>query len=169
KYVSSMVSEHQYEIGGVMKRIKSPVFAGFLLGKLSYAREKNIKLIISEGSDLPDIYDERIIHELITIVGNVINNALDAVMNCEKKRVEVGIQYGDTLIITVQDTGKGIQENEIDALFIKGYSTKGDNRGYGLHLVKESIQRINGEIHIHSLVGEGTTITIEIPNSRDER
>ncbi|MED1408629.1 sensor histidine kinase [Bacillus paramycoides] len=169
KYVSSMVSEHQYEIGGVMKKIKSPVFAGFLLGKLSYAREKNIKLIISEDSYLPEIYDERIIHELITIVGNLIDNALDAVTNCEKKQVEVGIQYGDTLIITVHDTGKGIQEDEMDALFIKGYSTKGDNRGYGLHLVKESIQRINGEIHIHSLVGEGTTITIEIPKSRDER
>ncbi|MED1568178.1 sensor histidine kinase [Bacillus paramycoides] len=169
KYVSSMVSEHQYEIGGVMKRIKSPVFAGFLLGKLSYAREKNIKLIIKEDSYLPEIYDERIIHELITVVGNLIDNALDAVTNCEKKQVEVGIQYGDTLIITVQDTGKGIQEDEMDALFIKGYSTKGDNRGYGLHLVKESIQRINGEIHIHSLVGEGTTITIEIPKSRDER
>ncbi|MED0981310.1 sensor histidine kinase [Bacillus paramycoides] len=169
KYVSSMVSEHQYEIGGVMKRIKSPVFAGFLLGKLSYAREKNIKLIISEDSYLPEIYDERIIHELITIVGNLIDNALDAVTNCEKKQVEVGIQYGDTLIITVHDTGKGIQEDEIDALFIKGYSTKGDNRGYGLHLVKESIQRINGEIYVHSLLGTGTTITIEIPKSRDER
>ena len=169
KYVSSMVSEHQYEIGGVMKKIQSPVFAGFLLGKLSYAREKNIKLIIKEDSYLPEIYDERIIHELITIVGNLINNALDAVTNCEKKQVEVGIQYGDTLIITVQDTGKGIKEDEIDALFIKGYSTKGDNRGYGLHLVKESIQRINGEIYVHSLLGTGTTITIEIPKSRDER
>ncbi|RWS41428.1 two-component system sensor histidine kinase DcuS [Bacillus mycoides] len=169
KYVSSMVSEHQYEIGGIMKKIQSPVFAGFLLGKLSYAREKNIKLIIKDDSYLPEIYDERIIHELITIVGNLINNALDAVMNCEKKQVEVGIQYGDTLIITVQDTGKGIKEDEIDALFIKGYSTKGDNRGYGLHLVKESIQRINGEIYVHSLLGTGTTITIEIPKSRDER
>jgi len=169
KYVSSMVSEHQYEIGGIMKKIQSPVFAGFLLGKLSYAREKNIKLIIKEDSYLPEIYDERIIHELITIVGNLINNALDAVMNCEKKQVEVGIQDGDTLIITVQDTGKGIHEDEIDALFIKGYSTKGDNRGYGLHLVKESIQRINGEIYVHSLLGTGTTITIEIPKSRDER
>ncbi len=169
KYVSSMVSEHQYEIGGIMKKIQSPVFAGFLLGKLSYAREKNIKLIIKEDSYLPEIYDERIIHELITIVGNLINNALDAVTNCEKKQVEVGIQYGDTLIITVQDTGKGIKEDEIDALFIKGYSTKGDNRGYGLHLVKESIQRINGGIYVHSLLGTGTTITIEIPKSRDER
>ncbi|KWU60772.1 histidine kinase [Bacillus mycoides] len=169
KYVSSMVSEHQYEIGGIMKKIQSPVFAGFLLGKLSYAREKNIKLIIKEDSYLPEIYDERIIHELITIVGNLINNALDAVMNCEKKQVEVGIQYGDTLIITVQDTGKGIKEDEIDALFIKGYSTKGDNRGYGLHLVKESIQRINGRIYVHSLLGAGTIITIEIPKSRDER
>ncbi|MBM6646505.1 two-component system sensor histidine kinase DcuS [Bacillus sp. RIT809] len=169
KYVSSMVSEHQYEIGGIMKKIQSPLFAGFLLGKLSYAREKNIKLIIKEDSYLPEIYDERIIHELITIVGNLINNALDAVTNCEKKQVEVGIQYGDTLIITVQDTGKGIKEDEIDALFIKGYSTKGDNRGYGLHLVKESIQRINGRIYVHSLLGTGTTITIEIPKSRDER
>ncbi len=169
KYVSSMVSEHQYEIGGIMKKIQSPVFAGFLLGKLSYAREKNIKLIIKEDSYLPEIYDERIIHELITIVGNLINNALDAVTNCEKKQVEIGIQYGDTLIITVQDTGKGIKEDEIDALFIKGYSTKGDNRGYGLHLVKESIQRINGEIYVHSLLGTGTTITIEIPKVRDER
>ena len=169
KYISGMVSEHQYEIGGVMKRIKSPVFAGFLLGKLSYAREKNIKLIISEDSYMPEIDDESITHELITIVGNLIDNALEAVTNCEKKQVEVEIQYGNTLIITVQDTGKGIQEKEIEALFTKGYSTKGDNRGYGLYLVKESIQRINGEIHMHSLVGKGTTITIEIPKGRDER
>ncbi len=168
KYISGMVSEHQYEIGGVMERIKSPVFAGFLLGKLSYAREKNIKLIVSEDSYMPEIDDESIIHELITIVGNLIDNALEAVTNCEKKQVELEIQYGDTLIITVQDTGKGIQE-EIGALFTKGYSTKGDNRGYGLYLVKESIQRINGEIHMHSLVGKGTTITIEIPKGRDER
>lgn len=169
KYISGMVSEHQYEIGGIMKRIKSPVFAGFLLGKLSYAREKNIKLIISEDSYMPEIEDESITHELITIVGNLIDNALEAVENCEKKQVEVKIQYGDTLIITVQDTGKGIQEEEIGALFTKGYSTKGDNRGYGLYLVTESIQRINGEIHVYSLVGKGTTITIEIPKGRDER
>ncbi len=169
KYISGMVSEHQYEIGGIMKRIKSPVFAGFLLGKLSYAREKNIKLIISEDSYMPEIADESITHELITIVGNLIDNALEAVANCEKKQVEVKIQYGDTLIITVQDTGKGIQEEEIGALFTKGYSTKGDNRGYGLYLVTESIQRINGEIHVYSLVGKGTTITIEIPKGRDER
>ncbi len=169
KYISGMVSEHQYEIGGVMKRIKSPVFAGFLLGKLSYAREKNIKLIISEDSYMPEIDDESIIHELITIVGNLIDNALEAVTNCEQKQVEVKVQQGDILTITVQDTGKGIQEKEIEELFTKGYSTKGDNRGYGLYLVKESIQRINGEIHMHSLVGKGTTITIEIPKGRDER
>ncbi|MCZ2970364.1 ATP-binding protein, partial [Acinetobacter baumannii] len=104
-----------------MKRIKSPVFAGFLLGKLSYAREKNIKLIISEDSYMPEIDDESITHELITIVGNLIDNALEAVTNCEKKRVEVKIQHGDILTITVQDTGKGIQEKEIEQLFTKGY------------------------------------------------
>ena len=54
---------------------------------------------------MPEIYDESITHELITIVGNLIDNALEAVMNCEKKQVEIGIQYGDALTITVQDTG----------------------------------------------------------------
>ena len=45
-----------------------------------------------------------------------------------KKQVEIEIQHGDILTITVQDTGKGIQEKEIEELFTKGYSTKGDNR-----------------------------------------
>ena len=111
KYISGMVSEHQYEIGGVMKRIKVQYLL-VLLGKLSYAREKNIKLIISEDSYMPEIDDESITHELITIVGNLIDNALEAVTNCEKKRVEVKIQHGDILTITVQDTGKGIQEKK---------------------------------------------------------
>ena len=169
KYVSSMVSEHQYEIGGIMRKIKNPVFAGFLLGKLSYAREKNIQLIVSEDSYLPETNDESIIHELITIVGNLIDNAVDAVMNCEKKQVQVSIRYEDRLIITVQDTGTGIEKDKFNTIFMKGYSTKGDNRGYGLYLVNESIKRIDGEIYFHSLLGKGTTITIEIPyKSRDD-
>ncbi|MFI8708408.1 sensor histidine kinase [Bacillus sp. NPDC077411] len=168
-YVSSMVSEHQYEIGDVMRKIKNPVFAGFLLGKLSYAREKGIELTISEDSYLPQPDDEGIIHELITIVGNLIDNALDAVADCKYKQVNVVIKYYDKLIVKVTDTGNGIKQEEIDKLFVKGYSTKGENRGYGLYLVKESIERIKGNIHIDSVLGEQTIITIETPyKSRDE-
>ena len=98
---------------------------------------------------MPEIDDESITHELITIVGNLIDNALEAVTNCEKKQVEVEIQYGNTLIITVQDTGKGIQEKNRGIIYERLFY-KGDNRGYGLYLVKESIQRINGKfICIH--------------------
>ncbi|HDR7213094.1 TPA: two-component system sensor histidine kinase DcuS [Bacillus cytotoxicus] len=166
KYVSSMVSEHQYEIGGVMKKVKNPVFVGFLLGKLSYARERNIELIVSEDSYLPDIFDESMIHELITIVGNLIDNALDAVTNCEEKRVQIAIYYEDTLMIVVKDTGHGIPTDRLDTVLMKGYSTKGKNRGYGLFLVNESMKRINGKIHIQSLLEKGTTITIEIPYTK---
>lgn len=118
---------------------------------------------------MPEPDDESIIHELITIVGNLIDNALDAVMNCERKQVHVSIHYQDKLIITVQDTGNGIRKDEIDKVFVKGYSTKGENRGYGLYLVNDSLKQINGNIHVDSLLGKGTTITIEIPyKSRDE-
>ncbi|MGF9963587.1 sensor histidine kinase [Bacillus rhizoplanae] len=168
-YISSMVSEHQYEIGDVMRKIKNPVFAGFMLGKLSYAREKGIELIISEDSHLPESADESIIHELITIVGNLIDNALDAVANCESKQVHISIQYKDKLIVKVTDTGHGIKKEEIDKVFTKGYSTKGENRGYGLYLVKDSIERLKGNIYIDSVLGKGTTITVEAPyKSRDE-
>ncbi|ENQ3107787.1 two-component system sensor histidine kinase DcuS [Bacillus cereus] len=168
-YVSSMVSEHQYEIGDVMRKIKNPVFAGFLLGKLSYAREKGIELTISEDAYLPEPEDEDIIHELITIVGNLIDNALDAVADCKNKQVNVEIIYYNGLIVKVTDTGNGIKQEEIDKLFVKGYSTKGENRGYGLYLVKESVERIKGTIHIDSVLGKRTTISIETPyKSRDE-
>ncbi|WP_242145028.1 MULTISPECIES: sensor histidine kinase [unclassified Bacillus cereus group] len=166
KYVSSMVSEQQYEIGGIMKKVKNPVIVGFLLGKLSYARERNIALIVSEDSYLPDIFDESMIHELITIVGNLIDNALDAVTNCEEKRVQIEIYYEDTLMIIVKDTGHGIPTDRLDTVLMKGYSTKGNNRGYGLFLVNESMKRINGKIHVQSLVEKGTTITIEIPYTK---
>lgn len=168
-YVSSMVSEHQYEIGDVMRKIKNPVFAGFLLGKLSYAREKGIELTINEEAYLPEPEDEEIIHELITIVGNLIDNALDAVADCENKQVNVEIKYYNGLIVKVTDTGNGIKQEELDKLFVKGYSTKGENRGYGLYLVKESVERIKGTIHIDSVLGKRTTISIETPyKSRDE-
>ncbi|MFD3449395.1 DcuS/MalK family sensor histidine kinase [Microbacteriaceae bacterium 4G12] len=168
-YISSMVSEHQYEIGGVMKKIKNPIFAGFMLGKLSYAREKGIELLVSEDSYLPEPDDEGIIHELITIVGNLIDNALAAVADCECKQVRVSIQSRDKLMIKVTDTGKGIKKEDMDKVFVKGYSTKGENRGYGLYLVNESIKRIRGTINIDSVLGKGTTIIIETPyKSGDE-
>ena len=93
KYISGMVSEHQYEIGGVMKRIKVQYLL-VLLGKLSYAREKNIKLIISEDSYMPEIDDESITHELITIVGNLIDNALEAVTNVKRSKLKLRYNMG---------------------------------------------------------------------------
>ena len=87
--------------------------------------------------------------------------------NCEKKQVEVEIQYGDTLTITVQDTGKGIQEEEIGALFTKLFH-KGDNRGYNLYLVKRKYTANKWENSCVFISRKGTTITIEIPKGRDE-
>ena len=58
------------------------------------------------------------------------------------------------------------KEEEIDN-YLQRLFHKGRIVDYGLYLVKESIQRINGEFTF--IVGKGTTITIEIPKGRDER
>ena len=69
----------------------------------------------------------------------------------------------EELIITVEDSGPGIPEEMVPKITDKGFSTKGENRGYGLNLVKRSVEECHGSIEIESIQGEGTTFVVKIP------
>lgn len=161
-YIKTIANKYQVEIGFVVKHFKDPVLAGFVLGKISFAREKNIKFVISENSYVPEPKDPEITHELITIVGNLIDNAIEAVDSIENyKSISLDIVYGKELLeIVINDNGIGITEDRIKEIFIKGFSTKGENRGLGLSLVKYSIDKLNGTININSNENEGTTFQV---------
>lgn len=163
-YIDEVVSHHQTEAGFVAGLVKDPVLAGFLLGKLSFAREANVELIISGDSVLPEAADSGIIHEIITILGNLIDNAVEAVKECKNQKVSLRFDYFEGLLVAeVHDTGEGIPEPLRLKLFEKGFSTKGENRGYGLFLVQQSLKKINGELEIDSKKGEGCTFIVSIP------
>lgn len=163
-YITDIVDHQQSEVTFVVERFRDPVLAGFILGKLSYAREAGADFIISGEGILPKAENPDTIHNVITILGNLIDNALDAVKDSPQKRLTLRFDYfEDTLVVELHDTGKGIADPLKDQIFSKGFSTKGENRGFGLFLAWQSVERLNGEIELESRAGEGTTFIVSIP------
>ncbi|MHB8073168.1 DcuS/MalK family sensor histidine kinase [Desulfosporosinus fructosivorans] len=163
-YISKIAHQQQSEVGFIARHIKDPVLAGFILGKMSYAREVGAELVLSEECFLPEPADPQVIHELVTVFGNLVNNALEAVVNSPLKRIDVNFSYeDDVIILEVSDTGPGINHELKLQIFTKGYSTKGPNRGLGLYLVKRSLERLNGSIEIVSEESQGTQFKVSLP------
>lgn len=122
-----------------------------LLSRKLVAKERKVELILNSKSN---IYQEHGIvdsKDLVTILGNLIENALEAcaVSDVEHKKVEIYIKEDDFRIqIIVKDNGIPIQFDDTEKMFIEGISSKGDNRGTGLYLVKNRVELYNGTIDI---------------------
>lgn len=164
EYINSIASKYQEQVGFVIRHIKDPVLAGFILGKMSYSREVKVEFILSEECFVPEPEEREITHELVTILGNLVDNAMEAVKDCKSKIVNLDLVYEDDILtIEVSDTGSGISDELKNEIFVRGYSTKGDNRGLGLYLVQKTVERLGGDIEIFSEIGNGTTFTIYLP------
>ncbi len=168
-FIRTLVDYRNQEFGSITQHIKDPALAGFIMGKLSYAREAKVDLSIECTSIIPEPAENKTTHELITILGNLIDNAIEAIEDSEDKTVEVNFSYKDEwLTIEVFDSGPGISSEQQKEIFRKGFSTKGKNRGYGLYLVQKSIMDLGGELVIDSKLLLGTNFYIKIPYEAKE-
>ncbi|WP_173916797.1 DcuS/MalK family sensor histidine kinase [Halobacillus sp. Marseille-Q1614] len=165
KFISKLVDHQAHEVGNITNHIKDPALAGFIIGKISYARESHVNLTVECETRLPKPKDPSLTHELITILGNVIDNAIESVMNTNNKSIHVQLSYIDDLLtMTVSDTGPGISKEKLPFIFQKGVSSKqGEHRGFGLYLVKNSVEKLEGSIEVDSHPEEGTTFSIIVP------
>jgi CitB family two-component system sensor histidine kinase MalK len=167
-YISDLAQQYQHEVGFVARRIKDPVVAGFFLGKLSRARELGVLLNLTEDSYLPPTHQADVVHELITIMGNLIDNALEAVQHTSQKNVVVHVEYCSGILqIKITDNGVGMSLEEQPLIFTKGYSTKSGNRGWGLALVAQSVTRLGGEIALSSTLEAGSEFRVWVPYERE--
>lgn len=164
EYIRQIAYKYQSETGAIIKNIKDPVLAGFLLGKLSWAHEAGVEMKLTENCFLPSMLAAPIIHDVITILGSLLNNAVESVENSENKKVEFEIsQTDDQLKIMVNDTGTGIaQENNLQ-IYQNAYSTKNKNRGIGLYQTKQILNRYKGTITFTSELNQGTTFYVNMP------
>lgn len=153
----------------LMTSIGEPVLAALLLGKVAQAAERGAELRITEDSVLSDSpFDPS---DLVTLCGNLIDNAVDAAVLTEPPHlVDVMIRPdGSDLLVRVHDTGAGMDEEILRLALQRGWSTKEHGeygRGLGLALVNQVVQRHRGSMQVST--DGGTTFEVRLPQGRRE-
>jgi sensor histidine kinase regulating citrate/malate metabolism len=144
--------------------VGEPALVALLLGKTAQADERGIELTITEDTHLPSNGDGVAMtgQEMVTVVGNLIDNAMDA---CDRDDpwVEVTVSQDDgTLVIRVADSGEGMEAGTFEKAMQRGYSTKGDanHHGLGLALVAQVVKRHQGTLTADITYGSVVTVTV---------
>lgn len=139
-YVSELSSESRSLGEGLRARTAPPE----LLAKITVAAEQDVQIKVTAESRLkrPPV-DQA---ELLTVVGNLLNNAVDALASTPRPRtVTVQFDDADGVFIAVRDNGPGVPAEKIDQVVVDGYSTKdprpGMRRGIGLALARRIVHR----------------------------
>lgn len=150
----------------VVASVQEPALTALLLGKAAQAGERGIDFEVGEGARWPEgVAPAR---DVVTIVGNLVDNALDAVATAKgARRVQVDAHVdGGYAVLTVEDTGPGLPPGEVERAFQRGYSTKqaaGEGRrGLGLALVAQSVQRLGGELRVEGPPGARFVVRIPV-------
>lgn len=132
----------------VVGAVREPVLAALLLGKSAEAAERGVELTIDEDSAFDDVGLDP--GALVTIVGNLVDNAIEA----GASRVRVLVRDD---VIRVADDGPGLVSQ---AAFEKGWTTKGDGRGLGLAMVGQAVRKLGGSIEVSA--DEGAVFTVRL-------
>ncbi|WP_345008444.1 sensor histidine kinase [Streptomyces shaanxiensis] len=171
EFVGEVVGDHRATAEQVAEKIQDPLLAALLVGKATVAAERGVALRLADRTGLPDrLIDPR---GLVTIVGNLVDNALDAVAGTPHARVEVELRAeGRTAILRVRDTGPGIPEEQRELIFTDGWSTKKRpahrERGIGLSLVRRLAERQGGSAVVDEAAGGGAEFTVVLPEALTE-
>jgi sensor histidine kinase regulating citrate/malate metabolism len=153
----------------VVDAVEEPVLAALLLGKTATAHERGVRLEIDPGTavgatGIPS-------GDLVTIVGNLLDNAIDAALSGDPPRE---VQFaawvdGDRLEIRVEDSGPGVDEEQAPRVFERGWTTKeaadapptGLGRGLGLALIDQAVRRNRGSVAVRP--GPGAQFSVSLP------
>ncbi|WPI28815.1 sensor histidine kinase [Klebsiella oxytoca] len=164
EYLLQTAHTYQADIGEIQHRIKSPVVAGFLIGKIQRAKERGFTLTLAEESLVPDCPNEKQVTVLVTVLGNLIENALDAMSGQAEGEVGLLLHYQNGWLSgEVSDDGPGIPADFIEDIFNKGFSTKGENRGVGLFLASQQLRELGGSLAVESEPGVFTQFFVHLP------
>ncbi|MGW7350191.1 sensor histidine kinase [Streptomyces sp. NPDC054784] len=177
----------------VTAAVAEPVLAALLLGKAAQANERGVELVLSPDSDVDDgsVPPELPARDLVTLLGNLIDNAVEAAAQpgaadvpdgaartrVRAPRVTVTVRTGagdgpgaaGQLVIGVADSGRGISPEAAEDVFRRGWSTKrpGDRgphgSGLGLALVQQITHRHGGTVSLGEAADGGAEFTVRLP------
>ncbi|WP_156365958.1 ATP-binding protein [Nocardiopsis sp. NRRL B-16309] len=174
KYVSQVGGARAQLSADVTGRVNDPSLAALLIAKTSLADEQRTRLLVSPGTRLEPVSAE-LSDDLVTVVANLIDNALDAVAptagGTERPWVEVEVVGGggDPVRVAVSDSGPGVPSELAGEVFQHGYTTKdgaGRKRGLGLAIVGLVCARRGGTATVTG--SQFTAVLHETPPAPEE-
>ena len=164
KYILDETESQQQITSQVIRHIKEPAVAALIIGRFSAARESGVTMLVDPASRLTALHGRISSNALVTIIGNLLNNAFDALHHQEDGQVTLSIQENDhAIMLQVVDNGEGISEEVQEHIFNRGFSTREGDRGTGLFLVNQVVAMLHGTIRIQSGEGEGSTFWVRLP------
>jgi two-component system CitB family sensor kinase len=176
-YIDAVSRDRSQLDSTVLTRINEPAVAALLIAKTSLARERGADLTLSAESSLPRV-DETLSMDLVTVIGNLLDNAIDAVTATETRLVEVDIRAVTTgddgplpallseVRVSVRDSGPGVDSALNDRVFEAGVTSKpragdGADHGFGLAIVRLVATRRGGQVAFRN--DDGAVFTATLP------
>ncbi|MFI6489776.1 ATP-binding protein [Streptomyces sp. NPDC050564] len=153
----------------VVAAVSEPVLAALLLGKAAQANERGVELVVSDDSAIDDglLPASLPARDLVTVLGNLIDNAVDAAQGTIGARVTVTAFTDESvLVLRVADTGAGVHPAHAEQVFQRGWSTKPagpGGRGLGLALVRQAVTRHKGRLTVREAAGGGAEFEVRLP------
>ncbi|MFE0579601.1 ATP-binding protein [Streptomyces sp. NPDC058874] len=168
EFVAEVVGAHRTTAEQVTEKVHDPLLAALLVGKATVAAERGIPLRLASATLLPD----RLVDPggLVTIVGNLVDNALDAAAGGTAPLVEVELRAeGRTAVLRVRDNGPGVPAARREEIFTEGWSTKlpraHRERGLGLALVRRLAERQGGSARAGEAADGGAEFSVVLPEA----
>jgi sensor histidine kinase regulating citrate/malate metabolism len=149
----------------VTQRISDPAVAALLIAKTTLAAESGVSLAIASDSHL-SVLDPALATDVITLLGNLIDNAVDVSVGADPASVTVAIEDRDGLMISVADSGPGVPEHLREAIFARGVTSKPDvpgGRGIGLALVRLVSAQHGGTVEVSDSASGGALFVVRLP------
>ncbi len=165
KLIAQTSGVHQELTEALLERVGDPVLGALLLAKAAVASERGIELRVSDDTVMTRSSLDS--EDLITLLGNLIDNALDAAASSSGERwVSVSVnEHDEHLVIRIHDSGPGIPEGVDGQIFQEGFSTKSapgrKRRGFGLALVRQVARRHGGDVTVVN--EDGALFTVRLP------
>jgi len=168
-YIDKASSLQAKAISPIVKSIENPNVAALVLAKLDNMNEKDISFSLLPNSYLPRHSKYLSSKELVTLLGNLLENAIEAINARVEEGGEISLLLREddkSLLIQVADTGVGIKEENLNKIYLRGFSTKGEGRGYGMTMINEIVMKHEGEIELES-DEDGSNFTLVFTRRRD--
>ena len=161
------LTQHRADVSErVSKRLHDPGVAALVVAKHAVAEERGVTLELDPGSRLPALAPDEVA-DLTTVLGNLVDNAVDAAAGAAEPLVELWILVDrDTVNVRVRDNGPGVPEELREAVFVRGFSTKPEvlgGRGIGLPLVRLICTQRGGTVTVDAADTGGAEFLVKLP------